>query len=315
MHRGEVIVEHYGTHPATIFAPETRVTAETTLTSWSVAKSVTHAAVGVLVGDGLVELGSPVAVPEWVGTDRASITLLDLLEMRSGLHFLEDYVDGDASNCIAMLFGDGATDHAAYAAQLPLDHEPGTFWNYSSGSTNIICRILGQIVGGGQSGMTNFLTTRIFEPLGMNSAKPRFDEAGTWVGSSYLYATALDFAKFGELYRRDGLSAAGERVLPAGWADHGRTLIAHDPADGVPGGFDYGRHWWAWPEFPGSICAHGYEGQYIVVVPDRELTIVHLGKTEESQRNHLVAELKNIVRSIPTIHSAAEAYPVGDIAH
>ena len=79
---------------------------------------------------------------------QADITTLQLLEMRSGLRFVEDYVDGEVSHCIAMLFGEGAHDHAAYAAALPLDHEPGTVWNYSSGTTNIVTRILGDIVGG-----------------------------------------------------------------------------------------------------------------------------------------------------------------------
>ena len=225
-------------------------------------------------------------MPAWAGTDKERITVLDLLEMRPGLRFVEDYVDGDASHCIDMLFGSGSDDHAAYAADLPLDHPPGTFWNYSSGTTNIICRILGDAVGGGEPGMRAFLRDRLFGPVGMESAEPRFDGAGTWVGSSYVDATALDFARFGELYRNDGI-VDGERILPEGWVDHGRTFVAHDPADGVPGGFDYGRHWWMWPAFPGSIAAHGYEGQYIVVVPDRELVVVHLGKTDAGVRNAL----------------------------
>ena len=255
-----------------------------------------HAAVGVLVKDGAIDPTAPAAVPAWAGTDKECITVLDLLEMRPGLRFVEDYVDGDASHCIDMLFGSGSEDHAAYAADLPLDHPPGTVWNYSSGTTNIICRILGDAVGGGEPGMRAFLRDRLFGPVGMESAEPRFDGAGTWVGSSYVDATALDFARFGELYRNDGI-VGGERILPEGWVDHGRTFVAHDPADGVPGGFDYGRHWWMWPAFPGSIAAHGYEGQYVVVVPDRELVVVHLGKTAAGVRNALIAQLHELVRA------------------
>ena len=130
---------------------------------WSMAKSITHAAVGILVGDGLLDVDAPAAVPEWRGTDKEAITLLDLLEMRPGLRFVEDYVDAGVSQRLEMLFGDGsddhavtrrARDHAAYAAALPLDHPPGTVWNYSSGTTNIICGILGTIVGGGEQGMS-----------------------------------------------------------------------------------------------------------------------------------------------------------------
>jgi CubicO group peptidase (beta-lactamase class C family) len=219
--------------------------------------------------------------------------------MRPGLRFVEDYVDGEVSHCIGMLFGDGSADHAAYAAALPLDHPPGTVWNYSSGTTNIITRIIGEIVGGGRQGMETFLRDRLFGPLGMDSATPKFDDAGTWVGSSYVYATARDFAKFGELYRNDGITSSGERILPEGWADHGRTFVAHDPTDDLPSGFDYGRHWWMWPEFPGSIAAHGYEGQYIVVVPDRDLTVVHLGKTDSVMRRHVVGGIDKLLRSVP----------------
>ena len=73
--------------------------------------------------------------------------------------------------------------------------------------------------------------------------------------------------------------------------------MAHDPTDDVPAGFDYGRHWWMWPDFPGSIAAHGYEGQFIVVVPDRELTVVHLGKTPVDVRRHLVEGLDHLIRA------------------
>lgn len=298
VHRGQVVAERYGTQPANDFEPETEIGPGSTLISWSTAKSMVHAACGILVADGLLDLEAPAPVPEWAGTDKERITLVDLLEMRPGLRFVEDYVDGELSHCLSMLFGDGAADHAAYAAALPLDHEPGTVWNYSSGTTNIICRILGDIVGGGREGMEAFLRDRLFGPAGMMSAIPKFDDAGTWVGSSYVYATARDFARFGELYRHDGVTADGERILPEGWADHGRTFAAHEPVDGVASGFDYGRHWWMWPDHPGSIAAHGYEGQYVVVIPGRELTVVHLGKTPVEQRPHVVAGIDALIRSV-----------------
>lgn len=287
---GEVVAERYGVQPADLLQPERAVDAETTLTSWSMAKSITHAAVGIAVEEGLVALDSPAPVPGWKGTDKEAITLLDLLEMRSGLHFVEDYVDDTTSNCLDMLFGTGAADHAGYAAALALEHVPGTVWNYSSGSTNIICRILGEAVGGGEQGMRRFLTTRLFSPAGMASADPVFDAAGTFVGSSYVYATARDFARFGELYRNDGLSG-GQQVLPQGWRDHARHQIAFDPETG----FGYGRHWWTWQEPPGAFGAHGYEGQFCVVVPDRELVLVHLGKTTAELRPRLLERLHRLI--------------------
>lgn len=298
---GEIVAERYGLQPANDFEPEQPLDADSTLISWSMAKSITHAAVGLLVADGRIDLDAPAPVPEWAGTDKAAITTLDLLEMRDGLRFVEDYVDGTTSNCIEMLFAGTDPSFAAYAAAQPLEHPPGSVWNYSSGTTNIVARIVGDIVHGSAGGppaerresMEGFLRERLFEPTGMTSATPKFDDAGTFVGSSYVYATARDFARFGELYRHDGVTdlGRGERILPAGWTDHARTWVATDPETGL----GYGRHWWLWPQFPGSLACHGYEGQFTVVVPDRELVLVHLGKTDADVAPQLRARLAEII--------------------
>ena len=298
LHRGQVVAERYGVQPASVWHPAHKVTPETTLLSWSMAKSVTHAVVGLLVADGLLDVAAPAPVAEWAGTPKAAITLLDLLEMRSGLHFVEDYVDDAVSDCLEMLYGSGTADMAAYAAALPLDHRPGATWSYASGTTNIVCRIAGDALGdrrgGGHDGMDRLLRERLFGPAGMASATAGFDDAGTLIGSSYVYATACDFARFGELYRNDGVAADGTRVLPAGWRDHAATYVATDP----DGGMAYGRHWWRWPDLPGSLACHGYEGQYTLVVPDRELVVVHLGKSPSDQRAPLLQAIRDIVRAV-----------------
>ncbi len=293
MQSGRVVFEHYGSQPDTAFGPGGPVTADTTLVSWSMAKSITHAAVGILVGEGRLQLDAPAPVPAWRGTAKEAITLQHLLNMRDGLEWSEDYVDASTSHCIEMLFGAGAADMAAYAAARPLAHAPGAVWNYSSGTTNIVARIVGDAVGGGREGMKAFLRDRLFGPAGMTSAVPTFDDAGTFIGSSYVYATARDFARFGELYRNDGVADDGTRVLPAGWSDHGRTFSAHDPE----GEFAYGAHWWLWPDLPGSFAAHGYEGQYTLVVPDRELVVTHLGKVSAELRPLLNGRLRDLVGS------------------
>jgi CubicO group peptidase (beta-lactamase class C family) len=191
LHRGEIVHEAYG--------PDTGP--DTTLISWSTGKSVTHALVGVAVRDGLADLDAPAPVREWAGDERSAITLRQLLNMTSGLRFVEDYVDDSVSHCIDMLFGEGHTDVAHYAASLPLDHPPGSTFNYSSGTTNIVSRAVGQAVGGGEAGMRAFMEAELFGPLGMTSADPRFDAAGTFVGSSFLYCTTRDFARFGQLWK------------------------------------------------------------------------------------------------------------------
>ncbi len=302
MQAGAVVFERYGHQPDTLFGPGGPVEANTTLVSWSMAKSMTHAAVGILVGEGRLQLDAPASVAEWKGTAKEPITLQHLLNMRSGLEFVEDYVDDSVSHCLEMLYGEGKDDMAAYAASQQLLHTPGSFWNYSSGTTNIVCRIVGDAVHGGSGGsasdrqasMETFLQTRLFGPAGMHSAVPKFDTAGTFVGSSYVYATARDFARFGELYRNDGIAADGTRVLPAGWAAHASTFTTHD----TDTGFDYGAQWWMWPDITSSLACHGYEGQYTVVIPDREMVVVHLGKCPAAQRGLVDDHLRNIFHAV-----------------
>lgn len=294
MQGGQVVFERYGQQPDTLFGPGGPVTADTTLVSWSMAKSITHAAVGILVGEGLLQLDGPAPVPEWKGTAKETITLQHLLNMRSGLEFVEDYVDDSVSHCLEMLYGAGKDDIAGYAASQQLLHEPGSFWNYSSGTTNIISRIVGDVVNAGRSdrreSMESFLQGRLFGPAGMQSAIAKFDTAGTFVGSSYVYATARDFGRFGDLYRNDGVANDGSRVLPAGWAAHAATFTTHD----LDTGFDYGAQWWMWPDIAGSLACHGYEGQYTVVLPDRELVVVHLGKCPAAQRSIVNDHLRDV---------------------
>jgi CubicO group peptidase (beta-lactamase class C family) len=299
---GEIVAERYGVRPGNLFEPEPApVTAATPLVSWSIAKSMAHAVVAMLADEGRVEPLDPAAVPEWRGDERAAITVLDLLEMRSGLAFVEDYVDGESSDVIDMLFGAGIADHAAYAASKPLLHPPGTVWSYSSGTSNIVARIVGDVLHGGPGGppaareaaTRAFLDQRLFGPLGMTDADPRFDEAGTWVASSYVYAPARQFARFGELYLRDGM-VGEQRILPPGTVDHARTVVGHDPESG----FDYGRHWWVWPDQPGSVAAHGYEGQYVIVLPEHDAVVVHLGKTDATVRDRLVARLRELIAAL-----------------
>ncbi|CAN5759982.1 hypothetical protein BH24ACT5_BH24ACT5_11860 [soil metagenome] len=279
---GEVVVERYGERPGDLFEPEPApVRAETPLLSWSVAKSMVHAVVGILVRDGWLDPARPAAVPGWAGTDRAEITALDLLEMRAGLRVVDAPPDV------------GHADLAALAATQPLEHRPGATWEYSSGATDIVCRILGDVVGGGEQGMRELLEQRLFGPMGMASADPRFDGAGTWLGSKMVYATARDYARFGELYLREG-TIGGERILPDGWVDHGRTVVAHDRDSG----FDYGRHWWVWPDQPRSIAAHGREGQYVIVLPERDVVIAHFGRTDATGGDRLLDRLRRVVAAL-----------------
>jgi CubicO group peptidase (beta-lactamase class C family) len=276
---GRLLVERYGGALPHFDRPPEPVTPTTPLLSWSMAKSILHAGIGVLVADGQLDLDAPAPVPAWHATPgdaRAAITLEHVLTMRDGLAFAEDYVDAGVSDVIEMLFGAGKDDVAAYAEARSLAHEPGTHFNYSSGTSNIVSAIAGRCVGGGAA-FIDLLRRRVFDPLGMPSTDPRLDDAGTFIGSSYVYATARDFARFGLLYLRDGVWD-GRRVLPEGWVDHARTLRSVDEE-----GNGYGAHWWVIDDDQGSFRASGYEGQAILICPGLDVLAVRLGRSTAEQ--------------------------------
>jgi CubicO group peptidase (beta-lactamase class C family) len=290
VHNGVIVAEHY--------APTAGV--DTPLISWSMAKSITQALVGICVADGLLSLDQPAPVAAWADDARRDITIEHLLQMRSGLAWREDYVDAESSDVIEMLFGEGLTDIAAFAAAKPLVHTPGEFWQYSSGTTNILARIVGNAIGGGEAGFDAFLRTRLLDPLGMTGTTARYDPSGTFVGSSFVYASARDFARFGELYRCGGVAkVTGQRVLDERWcARAGRDISADIPA-AEP--FGYADHWWTWERagYPGTFAAHGYEGQRLIVSPSRELVVVQLSKRPETQREAIDAPLRSILDAFP----------------
>ncbi|MBI1329580.1 MAG: serine hydrolase [Alphaproteobacteria bacterium] len=263
-----------------------------TYKSWSMAKSITQALVGILVKDGKLDIHAPAAVPEWQSDDdpRKAITLDLLLRMSSGLAFVEEYVPGKVSDVREMLFFGGKADMAHYAASRPLEYPPGSFWSYSSGTTNIIARLVGQAAGAHSAAdYEAFMRSRLLDKIGMKSARPKFDAAGTFIGSSYCFASARDFARFGTLYLRDGVWD-GERILPEGWVDYARTPTWQQPTDQGR----YGAHWWLDLAGPGSFSCNGYEGQFTAVIPDRDMVIVRHGATQAEQGPNVKAWIKAV---------------------
>lgn len=275
VHKGSLVLERYA---------EGR-DQTTTFPSWSKAKSITHALVGLLVRDGKLKTDARADAPEWREGDdpRRDITLDQLLRMSSGLKFTEDYVDSGVSDVIEMLFGAGSEDVAAHAANFPLAHEPDTVWNYSSGTSNIVARCAQSALGKSGEGFERWMFDNLFTPIGMRSPQPKFDAAGTFIGSSFCYATARDFARFGLLYMRDGMWD-GVRLLPEGWADYARTPTKTPPDEPM----GYGAHWWLGIAGPDSFSANGYEGQFTVCVPSLDLIMVRHGKSEAGEKGDAV---------------------------
>src|SRR3990167_7693382 len=213
---GAIVAEHY--------APG--FDQGTEMLGWSATKSIMGSLVGLLVDDGVLKLDEPAPVPEWqgAGDPRAKITLRQLLTMSSGLTFSESYVPGNDS--IKMLFE--AWDMGAMAAAKPLKDAPGTNWSYSSGTTNILSRIVFQATGWTLDGMTRFAQKRLFAPAGMTSALIEPDDTGVQVGSSYAYATARDWARYGLLHLNKG-KIGGKQLLSREWIDFAVAPTAAAP--------------------------------------------------------------------------------------
>jgi CubicO group peptidase (beta-lactamase class C family) len=265
---GEIIAEQY----ARGFDASTR------LPGWSMAKSVLNALVGILIGQEQISLQDKALLPAWQPPDpRAAITVEDLLRMRTGLKFSEDYADY-SSDVVEMLFNQ--PDSARYAARQPLIASPGTAWSYASGTSNILSAIVRRTVG--EREYFDWPRRALFESLGMSSAVLEPDAAGTFVCSSFMLATARDWARFGQLFAQDGVWNGG-RLLPEGWVSFSTTPTPQS-------GGEFGAHWWLKlkPEIGGSTSgavripsdaffAVGHEAQTLTVIPSRRLVVARLG--------------------------------------
>ncbi len=268
-------------------------TRDSRLVSWSMAKSYTHALVGAAVMQGRLSIDAPMGHPNWrAGDRRASITWRQWMQMVDGLDYQESNEDLTRAGNAQMLFGEGRRDTTRWASQLPLIRDPGTHWNYSSADTLLVSDALTRVVApdardpaARRAAMRQWINTSLFDRIGAPGLF-EYDPQGVFYGSSLLWATARDYAKFGYLYLRDGVWD-GQRILPEGWVDFGRTPGPAANAD------VYGAGWWLTPsQGPGrpdrslitdngmadAFSAQGYEGQIIVVVPSKDLVMVRLGR-------------------------------------
>lgn len=290
IHQGKLVAQHYG--PG--FSPSTP------LLGWSMTKSVTAAIIGVLISDGNLFLDRSGFWPSPAG-GKESISLGDLLAMQDGLSFNEEY--GAVSDVTRMLYLEA--DMAAFMRARPLVHPPKSVWNYSSGTTVFLSHLWQQTVG--QHALL-FPYQRLFAPLGMSSAVLEADARGTLVGSSYLYATAQDWARFGQFLLQDGVWN-GQRILPAGYVAHittateqssgqyGRGQIwrmgpGRDPDAGKNPDADHGlpsdTYWLA-----------GHDGQTVAVIPSKQLVVVRMGLTPSKLGYRPQAMIGAILRALP----------------
>lgn len=249
---------------------------ETKLLGWSMAKSITSAVVGVLEKEGRVQLEHDNLLEQWQHDDRSRITLNNLLQMNSGLAWEEDYTK--ISDVTRMLFL--AEDMSEVQLQKSLSAEPGRVWNYSSGTSNLLSGYIRQQFNTHQDYL-DFWYDELIDRIGMHSMVLETDAAGNYVGSSYAWATARDWAKFGLLYLHNG-NWNGDQVIEPSWVEYTIT-----PAEGSGG--RYGGHFWLnaggeYPNVPTDLfSANGFQGQYVFIIPSKDLVVVRFGLKEHPE--------------------------------
>jgi CubicO group peptidase (beta-lactamase class C family) len=267
--------------------------------AWSVSKSIDNALVGVAVrrGDLAVE-DSVCDYYDRVTEDACDMSVDDLLSFASGYDWNEGYEDDPyyLSSVVAMLYGVGSGDMAAFVASHELAYDPGTVYRYSSGDSVLLSAVLEAALPA--SLRLSYPWEFLFDPIGMDSAVFERDRGGTFVASSYVYATPRDLARFGYLYLRDGCWQ-GEQLLPEGWV---AFSTEPNPAFLDERSFEWardddpssGRHWWingpipeegiaaAWPSAPtDTFAALGHWGQTIFVIPSEDLVLVRTADDRE----------------------------------
>lgn len=256
------------------------ITDSTPLLSWSASKSVTGALFGRLVQTHGLNIYAPVGLPAWQNDERRAITINQLLRMESGLAFDERYAP--FADAVEMLYE--SADMGAYAAAKKALTGPDSIWAYSSGTTNILAKILLEKTGGSLRALDTWAHEQFFDKIGMRSAIFEHGENGAYVGSSYFYATPKDWLRFALLYKQKG-RWNGEQLLPPGWVDYSLSPTLHAPLG------EYGAHIWLnggrnggserfLPRLPpDAFFFEGYQEQWIVVIPSKDLMIARFGAT------------------------------------
>lgn len=264
IYKDQIIAEKY----------ENEFTKNTKFLGWSMTKSITATYFGILQQQGKIDINKPAPLKEWANDTRSKITLHNLIQMNSGLEWEEDY--GKISDVTKMLFLE--EDMANVQLEKPAAIKPNTHWNYSSGTTNLLSGILRRQFQNHQDYL-DFWYSSLIDKIGMHSMLIEPDMAGNFVGSSYGWATARDWAKFGLLYLHEG-NWNGEQIFDKSWAKYVAT-----PTPTSNG--EYGGHFWLnaggkYTDVPKDMyfCG-GFQGQKVIIIPSKDLVIVRFGLTED----------------------------------
>jgi CubicO group peptidase (beta-lactamase class C family) len=267
-HAFAFMVVHKGIPVAEAYQPQ--FNAKTRFLSWSMAKSMTNTLAGIMVKDGKWDINQAMNIQEWQADDRKQITYNNLMQAESGLLWNEDY--GNRSDVTVMLYCE--KDFARFVFDRPLETPVGAKWVYSSGNPNVVTYQMRKTIGNDQE-YYQFPKKRLFNKIGMPDALFEVDASGNFAGSSYIYATTRDYARYGLLHLQDGVFN-GERILPEGWVKYCSTPNKHSKGE-------YGSLFWLnniteFPSVPKDMFyCRGYDGQRIFMIPSKDLVVVIWG--------------------------------------
>jgi len=277
MHNGKIIAEDY----------KDGHNMHTGQRTWSVAKSIAGTLIGASAATKSVKIYEPALVPEWQSylDPRRSITLDQLMRMGSGL---SSDTAGNRTDPIYM----GAATVAQRATGWPLLHPSDSRFRYANNDTLLA-------VHATRSADKKFDPTGFFQKLGMTRTFAERDWAGNYILSSQVWTTARDMTRLGLLYLNNGMWE-GKPLLPADWRAYVSTPAGPQPK----GKFGYGATFWLMNNSDGipkdTIAAFGNRGQYLVIIPSRDLVIVRRGYDTRSTRFNLEEFTREIVKAIPS---------------
>lgn len=278
------------------------ISKDTPLLGWSMGKSVIAILVGRLQALGRLSMAERDLFAAWTGDACAEISVENLLQMSSGLAFSEDYVPG--SDSTRMLFSSPSASDVAM--QSPLAHPSGSFFAYSSGTTNLLARLVYERIGGSPQAQVDFFADEIAAPLALEATTLEPDASGVPVGSSFVYAPARDWARFG-LLLLDGGQINGQRLLSEDWV---RRATAPNHSDNDP---RYGYQLWLngggrelrWPSLPPeSYAMQGNRSQFVMMLPSLRVVVVRLGWSAgeyplDANVSRIATALKRLSRAAP----------------
>lgn len=274
-HTRAVVVVYDGHLVGEAYAPG--YNSKTVMPAWSITKSITGALIGILHKERKLDIDQPAPIREWEQTDKRKITIRHLLQQTSGLYYDEDYYGPNGPN--EMLFKRGSA--AEYAINLPVRKPPGEAFIYSSANSNILSAIIKNTVA--EKYYTAFPYDALLYKTGMYSTQLEPDASGMYVGSSFCFATARDYARLGLLYYNNG-NWLGEQILPEDWvqqattAPEGNSLKTYGFQLWLNGYADSTRTTRVYPSAPADMYyASGYNDQNIFIIPSRKLVLVRLG--------------------------------------